>query len=143
MSITVLVTMIILAPSDKKLYNVGAELRVRSIQTGEIHPEFQKLAEEHAANQARLQHQGHFGWEQRVAILKKKVPEVHEWKEVVGESHPNQDMDTAAREMYRSWRLSREHWAAVNGYCNYYGCSMRLGTNNVWYACIIFGIKHK
>jgi hypothetical protein len=50
-------------------------------------------------------------------------------------------MNDAAREMYRSWRLSSGHWSAVNGRCDYYGYAMRRGANGTWYACGIFGIK--
>lgn len=140
-TILVIVTAIILLPSDKKLIDVGRQQRVQSILTGQLHPDVQKMAERHATHQARVQVQGHQGWEQRVVELQRLVPEVREWKEVANESWRGQDMNAAAHEMYRSWRLSSGHWSAVNGHCNYYGYSMRLGANGTWYACGIFGIK--
>jgi hypothetical protein len=139
-TLLVIVTAIIL-PSDQKLIDVGRQQRVQSILTGQLHPDVQKMAERHAAYQARVQVQGHQDWERRVAELQRLVPEVREWKEVANESWPGQSMNAAAYEMYRSWRLSSGHWSAVNGRCNYYGYAMRLGGNGTWYACGIFGIK--
>jgi len=139
--LTVVVVAIILAPSDKKLIDVGTNLKVRSIATGELHPEFQKLAEEHAADQAKRQHQDHRGFQKRSAILQKKAPDTNEWAEVVAESFPGQSMNDAAKEMYKSWESSRRHWRDVNGPCDYYGYSMRRDANGVWYACAIFGYK--
>lgn len=67
-----------------------------------------------------------------------QMPNCHEFREVANESWPGQDVNAAAKEMYRSWRLSPGHWAAVNGRCSYYGYAMVLGRNGIWYACGIF-----
>ena len=73
-----------------------------------------------------------------MAELRRQMPDCHTFKEVANESWPGQDMDAAAYEMYRSWRLSAGHWSAVNGRCRYYGYAMRRGSNGIWYACAIF-----
>jgi hypothetical protein len=140
-TIIVAVIAIVLLSSDAKLIEVGRQQKVKSILTGELHPDVQKMAERHATHQAQVQVQGHQGWNRRLTELRRLVPEVREWSEVANESWPGQDVNAAAREMYRSWRLSSDHWAAINGRCDYYGYSMRRGANGTWYACGIFGIK--
>ena len=133
-----LLTAVSLVPSDTRLIAEGRNWRVQSIATGQLHPTLQRAAERHAAYQAQVHVQGHQGWEQRVADLRRQMPDCHTFKEVANESWPGQDMNAAAYEMYRSWRLSAGHWSAVNGNCRYYGYAMRLGSNGVWYACAIF-----
>ena len=120
------------------LIQTGRDIGVRSIRTGRQHPILQRAAEEHAAYQARVGIQGHQGWQRRVEVLIRAMPNCHEFREVANESWPGQDVNAAAREMYRSWRLSPGHWSAVNGHCSYYGYAMVLGRNGTWYACGIF-----
>jgi hypothetical protein len=102
------------------LIDEGRHWRVQSIATGHLHPTLQQAAENHAVYQARIHRQGHQGWEQRVAELRQKMPDCHEFAEVANESWPGQSMNAAAYEMYRSWKLSPGHWSAVNGRCRYY-----------------------
>ena len=123
---------------DQRLVKEGRAWHVRSIVTGQPHADLQEAAEAHAAYQAHVGVQGHQGWKQRVVELRRKLPDCHTFAEVANESWPGQDMDAAAYEMYRSWKLSPGHWSAVNGPCRYYGYAMRLGDNGVWYACGIF-----
>jgi hypothetical protein len=127
-----------LAPSEQ-LIEVGRNLAVRSILTGQLYPVLQAEAEAHAAYQAKIQRQGHFWWEHRYARFRPRLPECHTFSEVVNESWPGQDQESAAKEMYRSWKLSPGHWSAVNGPCRYYGYAMCLGDNGVWYAAAIVG----
>jgi hypothetical protein len=127
-----------LAPSDARLIAEGRHWHVQSLATGRLHSALQRAAEEHAAYQARIQVQGHQDWDGRVAGLRRQVPECHTFAEVANESWPDQNMNAAAYEMYRSWKLSPGHWSAVNGRCRYYGYAMRLGSNGTWYACGIF-----
>jgi hypothetical protein len=121
---------------NEELIAAGKTLRVRSLY-GKPHPVLQREAEAHAAYQARIHQQGHQGWDQRYARLRKQL-QSQEFSEVANESWPGQDQKAAAGEMYRSWRLSPGHWSAVNGTCRYYGYAMCRGTNGVWYACGIF-----
>ena len=123
-----------LTPNDE-LVQTGRALQVQSIVTGQPHPILQREAEAHAAYQATIHRQGHQGWNQRYVRLRQQVPECHTFSEVANESWPGQDQTAAAKEMYRSWRLSPGHWSAVNGRCRYYGYAMCLGSNGIWYAC--------
>jgi hypothetical protein len=135
-----LIAVLLLAMTpNEQLLETGRHLRVRSIMTGQVHPVLQAEAEAHAAYQAQIHRQGHFWWEQlRYPRMRPQIPECHTFAEVVNESWPGQDQEAAAREMYRSWKLSPGHWSAVNGRCRYYGYAMVRGSNGVWYACGIF-----
>jgi len=128
---------LLLTPSEQ-LVEAGRNLQVRSIMTGQPHPVLQGEAEVQAACQAKIHQQGHFWWEQRYARFRPQIPECHTFSEVVNESWPGQSQEEAAQEMYRSWEKSRGHWLAVNGSCQYYGYSMCLGDDGVWYAAAIF-----
>ena len=123
---------------NEQLVQAGRDLQVQSIITGQPHPVLQSEAEAHAAYQAAVHHQGHQGWNQRYARIRPQIPECHTFSEVANESWPSQDQEAAAKEMYRSWKLSAGHWSAVNGSCRYYGYATCLGSNSVWYACGIF-----
>ena len=133
-----LVGAILLLTPSEQLIDVGRNLQVRSIMTGQQHPVLQAEAEAQAAYQAKIQWQGHFWWDQRYARLWPQIPECHTFSEVVNESWPGQSQEAAANEMYRSWKLSAGHWSAINGTCRYYGYAMCLGNDGVWYACAIF-----
>jgi hypothetical protein len=121
---------------NEELIAVGRKLGVQSL-LGQPHPVLQREAEAHAVYQARVQKQGHQGWEQRCLRLREQI-QSEEFSEVANESWPNQRQEAAAKEMYRSWRLSHGHWVSVNGPCRYYGYAMVKGSNGIWYACGIF-----
>jgi hypothetical protein len=134
-----LIAVLVLAMTpNEQLLETGHDLQVRSIMTGQSHPVLQAEAEAHAAYQAKIHRQGHFWWDWRYARIRPQIPECHTFSEVVNESWPGQGQEAAAREMYRSWRLSAGHWSAVNGPCRYYGYAMCLGDNGIWYACGVF-----
>jgi len=131
-------TLLALSPADT-LVETGRQLQVRSIATGHPHPVLQAEAEAQATYQAKRHRQGHFWWDQiRYPRIRPQIPECDTFSEVVNESWPGRDQEAAAKEMYRSCKLSPGHWSAVNGSCRYYGYSMCLGDNGVWYACGIF-----
>jgi uncharacterized protein YkwD len=123
---------------NQVLLKTGRDLQVRSILTGKPHPVLQRAAEEHAAYQARVQVQGHQDWSKRVQVLMKALPGCTEFRECCNESWPDQNVNDAAKEMFRSWKLSPGHWSAINGKCSYYGYAMARGKNGVWYTTAIF-----
>jgi hypothetical protein len=127
-----------LTPADARLIAEGRRWRVQSLTTGRLHPHLEAAAQRHAGYQAAVQIQGHQGWNARMAELQRLMPDCREFQEVANESWPGQDIQAAAYEMYRSWKLSEGHWSAVNGHCRYYGYAMRLSKNGTWYACGIF-----
>ena len=133
---------------DQCLLQEGQRWHVRSIATGQLNPILQRAAQEHAAYQARVEVQGHQQWKdvpftQRVNKLRQQLPDCSEFSECANESWPDQNMQDAAYEMYKSWKKSPGHWSSINGYCDYYGYSMIKGKNDVWYACAIFATKRK
>ncbi len=135
--LTLLLILAAQTPADS-LIERGQLLKVRSIMTGQQHPVLQAEAEAHATYQAKNQRQGHFWWDLRYARMRPQILECHEFAEVVNESWLNQDEQSAANEMYRSWKKSPGHWSAVDGPCVYWGYAMVLGNNGVWYSCAIF-----
>jgi hypothetical protein len=123
---------IILTPTSL-LLNEGRRLDILSLR-GKQHETLQRAAESHAKYQAKIGIQGHQRWDERYAILQSQLPGFR-FSEVCNESWPGQSEEDAAKEMFRSWKLSSGHWATVNGECTYYGYAMVLGRNGIWYAC--------
>jgi uncharacterized protein YkwD len=128
---------------NQKLIDTGREYPVKSILTGQPNAILQREAEQHAAYQARVQVQGHQGWNARYQRLARQLPDCDTFKEVANESWPGQNVNDAAAEMYHSWKQSPGHWSAVNGSCTYYGYAMVRGKNGVWYACGLFADRRK
>jgi hypothetical protein len=120
------------------LIQTGRRIGVLSISSGRPNEHLQRYAQQHADYMARVCVQGHQGWNLRYASLRAALPGSRDFAEVANESWPNQSAEAAAAEMYRSWRYSSGHWAAVNGECEFYGYAMALGQNGTWYACGIF-----
>lgn len=121
------------------LVNAGRRRGVLSLTTGKQNMILQKAAQAQARYQAKHQTQGHQNWStSRFEQLRKQLPECKPPCEVCAESWPWNNMHEAADEMYRSWKQSPGHWAAVNGRCDYWGYAMVLGSNGIWYATGIF-----
>jgi len=130
-------TLFLVLSPNASLIQAGRDINVLSLQ-GKQHPTLQKMAEEHAAYQARVHRQGHQGWGGRYSRLQVALPDCNSFKEVANQSWPGQDQTDAAKEAYHSWRQSSGHWSAVNGHCRYWGYAMVLGSNGTWYMCAIF-----
>lgn len=122
---------------NELLINEGKRIGVLSLK-GEPNAILQRFCNDHAAFQAVTFVQGHQQWNERYGALSRLLPGLR-FTEVANESWPGQSAEDAAVEMFRSWRHSSGHWAAVNGECKVYGYAMVLGKNGVWYACGIFG----
>ena len=97
---------------DLTLIRVGRDLGVKSIATGVQNDVCQNMATRQAIYQARIHQQGHQNWESRVQELYRAMPDCDSFAEVCNESWPGQDTESAAHEMYRSWKLSPGHWKA-------------------------------
>lgn len=94
-----------------------------------------------ANRQARLQKQGHHGWNRRFQFINKELPAGYQAVEICAESWPNENMLEAAFEIVHSWRRSPGHWKQVMKHHDYWGYDMSKGMNGIWYGCGIFGDK--
>jgi len=96
-------------------------------------------AESHSRCQAQWCRQGHHNWESRFhrisAFMGCGV------REVCAESWPGQDLVEAAVECVRCWRCSPGHWRGVSSPNCGFGYDMKRGSNGVWYATGIFGMR--
>ena len=89
----------------------------------------------HADHQARLQRQGHHGWETRSRRLRAAAGRA---SEVCAESWPDQDLLDSCVDCVACWRQSAGHWQAVSSPQTAYGYDLRRGGNGIWYATGIF-----
>lgn len=89
----------------------------------------------HSAHQAKLQKQGHHGWELRSQqISNHRGPAA----EVCAESWPGQDLLDSCVDCVSCWRQSSGHWRAVSSEHSAFGYDIRRGENGIWYATGIF-----
>lgn len=112
---------------------------VRSLQASKRHGVLQAMAVRHAKYQAKIEVQGHHGWDARVKTLYRDIPECGTFSEIVNESWPDQSAKEAAKEMYNSWEKSPGHWGACDSKHAFWGYAMALGKNGIWYSAGIFG----
>jgi len=113
---------------------------VRSLQSGTWHPVMQAMALRQAKYQAKLGVQGHQHWAgERDKELARAFPECDTFSEIVAESWPDQNLQDAAVEMYRSWERSPGHWHECDIGHTYWGYAMARSTNGIWYSAGVFG----
>ncbi len=98
---------------------------VTSVETGQPHPLLQRLAQEHAEQQAKAGVMGHEGWERRFQEASKLG--------AVGEVAAVSCGDAGADAIYNAWRASPAHWRILNHPCKYYGFAV-VKSGNYWYA---------
>lgn len=123
---------------DSLLVAAGRRLDVACLRSMNVLA-LQTTAIKHAAYQAVRAEQGHQRWDQRSAELREKLPNFREFSEVCAESWPDQAVEEAAEEMFKSWRQSPDHWQAVTSLNDGWGASMAYcDRRRVWYACMIF-----
>lgn len=126
---------------DSLLVAAGKQLNVASLMSANDLT-LQSMAIEHAQYQARLGQQGHQLWDERVKRLYAALPNFGEFAEVCAESWPDQLVEDAAEEMYKSWRQSPGHWEAVTKPNDGWGYAMAFcDRRRVWYACGVFGYR--
>jgi hypothetical protein len=98
-------------------------------------------AESHSQYQADIRVQGHHQWGSRFQRIISRLPGGGTAREVCAESWPGENLVEAAIECVRCWRLSDGHWSAVRSPNRYFGYDMKRGSNGIWYATGIFGIR--
>jgi hypothetical protein len=98
-------------------------------------------AESQSQYQADIRVQGHHQWGSRFQRIISRLPGGGTAREVCAESWPGENLVEAAIECVRCWRLSDGHWSAVRSPNRYFGYDMKRGSNGIWYATGIFGIR--
>jgi hypothetical protein len=100
-----------------------------------------KEAESQARYQADVHVQGHQQWGTRFQRIIARLPGGLTAREVCAESWPGENLVEAAIECVRCWRLSDGHWSAVRSPSRFFGYDMKRGSNGIWYATGIVGIR--
>lgn len=98
-------------------------------------------AQEHSEYQARIRNQGHHFWNTRFQRIIARLPGGLTAREVCAESWPGENLVEAAVECVRCWRASSGHWSAVRGSSRFFGYDMKRGSNGIWYATGILGLR--
>ncbi len=109
--------------------------------TGQLSADLLNEAESHSQHQADIRLQGHHQWGSRFQRIISRLPGGGTAREVCAESWPGENLVEAAIECVRCWRLSDGHWSAVRAPNRFFGYDMKRGSNGVWYATGIFGIR--
>jgi len=123
------------------LYRAGLSFTGAHVCESEQHPDLMRMATRHAKYQADHRQQGHQLFDSRVAELRKTV-NTQSFAEIAAESWERQKDATPLAlgvEMFACWAASPGHWGVASKKHKYFGCDMALGSNNIWYACIITG----
>jgi hypothetical protein len=121
------------------IYAVRTHPEAPASAGGQPDPRLLAEAQSHSEYQASIRLQGHHRWESR-------FPRISAFlgcsaREVCAESWPGQNLLEGAIECVHSWRLSHGHWSAVRSQNQGFGYDMKLGSNGVWYATGIFGLR--
>lgn len=103
------------------------------------HEVLMQLAQAHAEHMARVQVQGHQGFDcrYRAAIEATGCRRV---AEICAETWPEQcnaSADAIWGEYVNSWRQSPGHWSVARARHRLVGAGTARGTNGVWYGCVI------
>lgn len=105
----------------------------------EQHPLLMEMATRHAKYQANCKTQGHQYFQQRVDELYKTMGQ-YKYAEIAAESwerQVNNSPKELGKEMFFCWARSPGHWSVASVSHKYFGADMALGSDNIWYACII------
>jgi hypothetical protein len=103
------------------------------------HPVLMAMATRHAQYQASRNTQGHQLFSERVAELQKTMTE-RAFAEICAESWKEQKNDTKRAlgdEFFKCWKQSPGHWSVASKKHKFFGADMALGSNGIWYGCII------
>jgi hypothetical protein len=105
------------------------------------HAYLDKLAQGHAEYMARVQVQGHQGFDGRFHAARRGTG-CRAVAEICAECWPWQSEATPAEqwaEYVKSWRQSPGHWSVARVKHRYVGIGSAKGRNGVWYGCLIAG----
>jgi hypothetical protein len=104
---------------------------------GKSDPVLAQVATQHSEYQARVQVQGHQGFENRYQLVRSQTS-AGDASEVVAESWPDQNLIDSCIDCVDSWRHSPGHWQAVRGRHRLFSYDIRRGNNGIWYGTGIF-----
>jgi acetyl-CoA carboxylase carboxyltransferase component len=128
-----------LTPTQEGLISAGKVFPGAHVCESQIHPDLMKMATRHAKYQADHRQQGHQLFASRVAELRKTMGN-STFAEIAAESWREQSGDSTRAlgdEMFKSWRQSSGHWSVASKKHVFFGADMAMGSDNIWYACII------
>lgn len=102
-----------------------------------------RLAQDHANYMARVQTQGHQGFQGRFDVLAENG--YGHAAEICAESWPwetRESYEFLGAGMFKSWKSTADapgggHWTTAARKHRFYGAGMALGRNGTWYACIL------
>jgi hypothetical protein len=103
------------------------------------HASLMAMATRHAIYQADRNQQGHQLFQARCEELRTSMG-MMTFAEIAAESWPWQKSDTylnLGTEMFKCWSQSPGHWSVASVKHKYFGADMALGSNRLWYACIL------
>ncbi len=103
------------------------------------HEALDRLAQQHANYMARVQVQGHQGFDGRFHAARRATG-CSSVAEICAESWRRQKDDTPGQlwaEFVRCWRQSPGHWAVARKRHKFIGVGMAQGRNGVFYGCVI------
>ncbi len=115
------------------LVETGKDLGVASITSTSLHPILMLQAWQHADYQAKNQRQGHQNFDKRRLATLNYFPESYV-SEICAESWKHQTVYEAAKDAFKCWKFSSGHWKECNRVHSFYGYSMVLGDNGIWYS---------
>jgi hypothetical protein len=104
---------------------------------GSVDPVLAKAASQHSEYQARVEVQGHQGFENRYQLVRSQTS-AGDASEVVAESWPDENLIDSCIDCVASWRQSPGHWQAVRGRHRLFSYDIRRGNNGIWYGTGIF-----
>jgi uncharacterized protein YkwD len=97
------------------------------------------MATRHAKYQADHRQQGHQLFAERVAELRKTMGN-STFAEIAAESWAEQKDDSPRAlgdELFKCWKQSPGHWSVASKKHVFFGADMAMGSNGVWYGCIL------
>jgi hypothetical protein len=131
----------LLTSSQTGLIQAGLAFTGAHVCESEQHPLLMDMATRHAQYQADHRQQGHQKFQERVEELYQTMGK-YQYAEIAAESWERQKDDSMfdlGTEMFTCWRQSAGHWSVAKEKHKYFGADMRMGKDNIWYACIITG----
>lgn len=128
-----------LTPTQSGLIEAGKVFPRAHVCESAVNDILMEMATRHAQYQADHRQQGHQKFQERVEELYKTLGK-YQYAEIAAESWERQKDDSMfdlGTECFKCWRQSPGHWSVASKKHKYFGADMKMGKDNIWYACII------